>query len=84
MGGTGGITFRHEEVARGRHLVTVTASPGIGETESSIAQRILISANRFAGAQCPGGFTFVDDPNADQKTAGGFMRRSRTYIFLCS
>ena len=84
VGGTGGISIQHEEVARGRHLLTVTASPGVGETESSIGQRILISANRFAGLQCPSGFAFVDDPNAHQATAGGFMRRSRSYTFTCS
>ena len=84
VGATGGVTFQHEQVARGRHLLTVNASPGIGETESSIAQRILIAANRFAGVQCPNGFSFVDDPNTHQPTAGGFMRRSRTYTFTCS
>lgn len=84
VGGTGGVTFQHEEVARGRHLLVVNASPGVGETESSIAQRILVGANRFAGEQCPGGFSFVDDPNAHQPTSGGFMRRSRTYTFTCT
>ena len=83
VGGTGGLTFQHEQVARGRHLLVVNASPGLGETESSIAQRILVGANRFAGEQCPEGFSFVDDPNAQQPTAGGFMRRSRTYTFTC-
>lgn len=83
VGGTGGVTFQHEEVARGRHFLVVNASPGIGETESSIAQRILVAANRFAGGQCPNGFSFVDDPNSHQPTSGGFMRRSRTYTFTC-
>lgn len=83
VGGTGGVTFEHEEVARNRHLLVVNASPGVGETESSIAQRILVAANRFAGEQCPEGFSFVDDPNAHQPTSGGFMRRSRTYTFTC-
>lgn len=83
VGGTGGVTFQHEEVARGRHLLVVNASPGVGETESSIAQRILVAANRFAGERCPEGFSFVDDPNSHQPTSGGFMRRSRTYTFTC-
>jgi hypothetical protein len=83
VGGTGGISVRHEEVASGRHLLIVNASPGIAETESSIAQRLLISANRFAGEICPQGYTFLDDPNATQPTAGGFMLRSRTYTFTC-
>jgi len=53
------------------------------ETEGSIAQRIHISANKFAAKTCPGSFEFVHDPNFDQTIAGGFMKRTKTYVFIC-
>ena len=53
------------------------------ETEGSIAQRILIFANRFAAKTCPAAFEFMNDPNLDQTVAGGFMKRTKTYVFIC-
>ena len=53
------------------------------ETEGSIAQRIYISANKFASKTCPTSFEFVHDPNFDQTIAGGFMKRTKTYVFVC-
>jgi len=83
VGGTGDIGYLHEALGANKHLLTVTASPGLGETESSIAQRILIAANRFAARTCANGFDFVNDPNMDQSVAGGFMKRTKTYTFVC-
>lgn len=83
VGGTGSIGFTHEQLGANKHLVTVTAAPGIMETEGSIAQRIHISANKFAAKTCPNSFEFNHDPNFDQTIAGGFMKRTRTYIFVC-
>lgn len=83
VGGTGDVGHTHESLGTNKHLLTVTAAPGIMETEGSIAQRIHIFANRFAAKTCPGSFEFVHDPNFDQKIAGGFMKRSKTYVFTC-
>lgn len=83
VGGTGDIGFSHEPLGGGKHIVTVTAAPGVMETESSIAQRIHIFANKFAAKTCPVSFDFVHDPNFDQSIAGGFMKRTKTYVFAC-
>jgi hypothetical protein len=83
VGGTGDVGFTHEKLGTNKHLVTVTAAPGVMETEGSIAQRIHIFANRFAAKTCPTSFEFVHDPNFDQSIAGGFMKRTKTYVFLC-
>ena len=83
VGGTGDVRFTHESLGANKHLLTVTAAPGVMETEGSIAQRIHISANRFAAKTCPSSFEFIHDPNFDQKIAGGFMKRTKTYVFIC-
>ena len=83
VGGTGDVRYTHESLGASKHLLTVTAAPGLGETESSIAQRILIAANRFAAKTCAAAFEFVSDPNMDQSIAGGFMKRTKTYVFIC-
>jgi hypothetical protein len=83
VGGTGDIGVTHEDLGGNKHLITITAAPGLAETEGSIAQRILISANRFAAKTCKGGFDFANDPNMDQGIAAGFMKRTKTYVFIC-
>ena len=83
VGGTGDVGHTYESLGTNKHLLTVTATPGVMETEGSIAQRIHIFANRFAAKRCPGSFEFVHDPNFDQKISGGFMKRTKTYVFIC-
>ena len=83
VGGTGDVGFTHEALGANKHLITVTAAPGLMETEGSIAQRIHIFANKFAAKTCPSSFEFIHDPNFSQSTAGGFMKRTRTYVFVC-
>lgn len=77
------MTYSHDTLGSGKHLVTVTAKPGLFETEGSIKQRIHIFAQKFAARTCASPFDFVDDPNFDQEVAGGFMKRTRTYVFVC-
>lgn len=84
VGLTGGIGFTHEALSANKHLLTVTAAPGIGETETSIFQRQLVAANKFAAKTCPNRFDFVHDPNFQQPVAAGFMHRSKTYVFQCT
>ncbi len=83
VGATGDLQYSHEPLGAGKHILTVTASPGLMETESSIAQRIYIYANKFAAKTCPTVFEFVHDPNFDQSIAGGFMKRTKSYVFIC-
>jgi len=83
VGGTGDIKYDHDELGGGKHFLTVTAAPGIMETEGSIAQRIHIFANKYAARTCPGLFEFVHDPNFDQSLAAGFMKRTKSYVFRC-
>ena len=83
VGGTGDVGYAHEPLGPYKHLLTVTAAPGLTETEGSIAHRIHIFANRFAAKICPSSFAFVHDPNFDQTIAGGFMKRTKTYVFNC-
>lgn len=84
IGATGGIKFTHEELSPKRHMLVVTAAPGIGETEGSIRQRIHQFSIRFSAKTCPGQYQFVNDPNMTQSFAGGFMRRTQTYVFDCT
>ena len=83
VGGTGDVGFTHDPLGASKHLITVTAAPGVMETEGSIAQRIHIFANKFAAKTCPSSFEFIHDPNFDQAIAGGFMKRTKTYVFIC-
>ena len=83
VGGTGDLRYNYEPLGSGKHLVTVTAAPGMLETEGSIAQRIHVFANKFAAKTCPDAFDFVHDPNFDQTIAGGFMKRTKSYVFVC-
>lgn len=83
VGGTGDVGFTHEPLGANKHLLTVTAAPGMMETEGSIAQRIHIFANKFAAKTCPSAFEFVHDPNFDQTISAGFMKRTKTYVFTC-
>jgi hypothetical protein len=83
VGGTGDLQFMHEPLGANKHILTITASPGFMETEGSIAQRIHIYANKFAAKTCPAAFEFVHDPNFDQSIAGGFMKRTKSYVFIC-
>lgn len=83
VGGTGDVGFTHEPLGANKHLLTVTAAPGMMETEGSIAQRIHISANKFAAKTCLSVFEFVHAPNFDQAIAAGFMKRAKTYVFIC-
>lgn len=83
VGGTGDIKYDYEALGGGKHFLTVTAAPGIMETEGSIAQRIHIFANKYAARTCPNSFEFVHDPNFDQSLAAGFMKRTKSYVFQC-
>lgn len=83
VGGTGDIQYTHETLSRSKRLLSVTAAPGLFETESSIDQRILSFAHRFAAKDCGGDYDFIHDPNFDQSTAKGFMKRGRTYLYQC-
>lgn len=83
VGGTGGLQYNHEKLGSSKHMLSVTAAPGLMETEGSIEQRIHIFANRFASQSCQHGFDFIHDPNFDQRISAGFMKRSRTYVFEC-
>ncbi|WGI21232.1 hypothetical protein [Amylibacter sp. IMCC11727] len=84
IGGTGNIQFSVEELTPSKRFLTVTAAPGIGETEGSIKQRIYQFAVRFAAKECPNEYRFVDDPNMSQALAAGFMRRTRSYVIQCT
>lgn len=83
VGATGDVGVSHEPLGNDKHLLTVTAAPGLLETEGSIGQRIHISATRFAARTCTKGFDFVNDPNLSQPGAAGFMKRTRSYVFVC-
>jgi hypothetical protein len=83
VGGTGDVRYSYEPLGANKHLLIVTAAPGLMETEGSIAQRIHIFAYKFAATTCHGSFEFVHDPNFDQEIAGGFMKRTKSYVFIC-
>ena len=83
VGATGDVGYTHESLGGQKHLIVVTAAPGLMETEGSIAQRIHISANKIAAQKCIKSFDFVHDPNFDQQIAAGFMKRTKTYVFVC-
>lgn len=83
VGGTGDIKYSHEALNANKHLLIVTAAPGFMETEGSISQRIHIFSNKHAALTCPASFEFVHDPNFSQDSAAGFMKRTKTYVFIC-
>ena len=83
VGGTGKINYTHEDIGPNKHFLTVTAAPGLAETEGSIYQRIHQFSVKYAARTCPEDFRFADDPNMSQGSAGGFMKRTRSYVFYC-
>ncbi|QEL21728.1 hypothetical protein FQV39_03400 [Bosea sp. F3-2] len=84
VGGTGNIKFTHERMGVKNHMLIVSASPGLGETEGSVAQRISGFANRFAAKTCPGTFDFSKGADPEGQMSARFMERSKTYTFSCS
>lgn len=84
VGVTGTVAAQHESLGNGKHMLVVTASPALAETDGSIEQRILIHAQREAARICPGRFEFVHNPNGTAPLAAGFMKRSRSYVFACT
>ncbi|MDN2671888.1 hypothetical protein OX459_10840 [Janthinobacterium sp. SUN026] len=84
VGITGGVAAEHEALGNGKHMLVVTASPALAETEGSIEQRIFIHAQREAARICPRKFEFVTNPNGVAPLAAGFMKRSRSYVFSCA
>jgi len=64
-------------------LLVITAAPGLMETDGYILQRIHIAAHKIASQKCQKNFDFVHDPNFDQQIAAGFMKRTKTYVFVC-
>jgi hypothetical protein len=66
VGGTGDISYSHQKLSGKNYLVTVSARPGLAETETSMNERIYIFANQFAAKTCPSGFDFLGNPNAGQ------------------
>jgi hypothetical protein len=83
VGGTGGISYNHEQLGKRQHLLIVNAAPGLGETENSIVQRAFLFANRFAARTCPNGYTFQNSAGSSAVSAA-FMRRTLTYSFRCN
>jgi len=83
VGTTGDVGFTHERLAAGKHLLSITAAPGLMETESSIEQRIHVFAIKHAAKTCPASFDFLHDPNFSQSMSRGFMNRTKTYVFVC-
>lgn len=83
VGATGDLSFTHEALGNDKHILTITAAPGLLETEGSIAQRIHILSNRFAARTCSKSYEFIHDPNFDQSIASGFFKRTKSYVFLC-
>lgn len=83
VGNTGGIEYTLEKFSNKKYFLNITASPAIMETESSIAQRVHMFAVKYAAKTCPEKFEFIHDPNFDQKIASGFMKRTKSYLFIC-
>ena len=79
----GNISYTHDVLSSNKHFLVIKAKPELMETESSIAQRIHQYSVRFAAKTCPDDFKFIDDPNMRQKGGGGFMKRTKSYTFLC-
>lgn len=84
VGVTGTVSAQHEALGDDKHMLVVTASPALAETEGSLEQRIFIHAQREAARICPGKFEFVHNPNGTAPLAAGFMKRSRSYVFACT
>jgi hypothetical protein len=84
VGVTGTMSAQHESLGNGKHMLVVTASPALAETDGSIEQRIFIHAQREAARICPGKFEFIDNSNGTAPLAAGFMKRSRSYVFACA
>lgn len=83
VGSTGNIKYTHEVISKQRHMLVVTAAPGLLETEGSIRQRAHQFSIKFAAKTCPNTYQFLDDPNMSQRKSGGFMKRTQTYVFDC-
>jgi hypothetical protein len=80
--GTGSVTFSHDKLGSGMHMLVVTANPGMLEAEDSLAGRNQAFANRFAAQTCGGTFVFVPARQPNQATSGPSHGTS-TYSFRC-
>jgi hypothetical protein len=77
VAGTGSVTFSHDRLGPGMHMLVVTANPGVLEAEDSLVGRNLAFANRFAAQACGGTFTFLPEM-ASRQSQG-----TSTYAFRC-
>jgi len=84
VGVMGNVAAQHETIGNGKHMLVVTATPALAETDGSIEQRIFIQAQREAARICPNRFEFVNNPNGTAPLAAGFMKRSRSYVIACN
>ncbi|MEW2918029.1 hypothetical protein AB1A64_13230 [Ruegeria sp. ANG10] len=83
VGGTGKITYDHEQLAPKKHLLTVKVHPGLGESEASMKKRQRVFALKFAAEACGGDFQFPNDPTLEQDIEGGLVQRTKVFLFDC-
>lgn len=83
VGGVGNVRYDHKRLNANTHQLTVHVSPGMLETESSMAARQTTYANEFAARTCPGRFDFIADPNRELQV-NTLTQRTKIYTFRCS
>jgi hypothetical protein len=79
--GTGSIRFS-EEIAGAVRLLNLSVSPGLLETEGSMAQRMFSFATKHAATACGGELNFIQDPNPEVRISN-FTERSKAYAYRC-
>jgi hypothetical protein len=83
VGGTGNVQYDHKRLNATTHLLTVHVSPGLLESEGSMAARMEGFASQFAARTCPTRFDFVTNPTTE-RNSDGIVERTKVYTFRCS
>lgn len=81
VGTTGNIRFNQSEIGNKTYRLVVAVSPGLLETEDSMAQRMFSFATEMAARTCPR-FTFISDPEPSIRLSE-LTPRTKQYIYRC-
>jgi hypothetical protein len=84
VGGTGNLKFTHKALSGSKHLLTVTASPGLGEQRGLSSSDCLYLPTNLLRRLVQQDLTFSMIPIWTNQGRQVFMARSKSYVFSCS
>lgn len=79
----GPLSHEHRVLGNKRHVILVTAEPGVAETDQQVVDRIRHASSELAGNICPDGFEMLHAPAFEGHWLEKLERRTESYVFAC-